>query len=739
MRGLPWVALLSVASCVADRAPEVKRPPAVPSPSAATVRAEPARGPHRVVDAAAGSSHVCAMSDRGEVFCWGRNDERQLGDGSAEHRGAPARVEGLGAASRVFAGPSGTCAVLKAGTVACWGTVAARSHEQAELIPELGEVRAVAIGLAHACAVVASGAVRCWGDNAYGQLGDGTTVSHATPATAVHELHDVVEVAVIGTSGSCARRESGGVVCWGALRPKWPVAQAHKQSKQLVPRPVTGLPALRSLSATFAGPPRGIDAQGQAWSWGTSLDPASAATVIDGWSDVDQFVSLAVGPFWRCAVTASTRLVECSAFDRQTMKEGPRAAVSGLSALSERGRLVANGKTLCVLDRGSLSCAGDNEYGQLGVGELSTVTTPRAVTGVANVKSALSFAAATCALDEQGVVSCWGLGRADPTQAERDAEPWRPRAIDGLGRVTRLFEGPRAGEACAVNERQEVACFLAGHQAAPSTSASAPRRLVGLEAPLATARIVDTSVPGADVGAYAILASRKVVAFRAKEASLRKQAGGSVVDVDVKPIAGLAGVRQIALTLGRACALLEAGTVQCFAVGLPFGSPLAAHPEPSATQPALRAVANARDLVELAAAPAARGGATASFYGRRADGTVLRWELSTIGSQIVSAPEANEVPELAGASHGVGGALVRVARPLGVEELIPAVGPAAAGSSRQRRLAVSGVAALWGGANACIGHQDGRLSCWGTNRGGALAAPDRESSSVLLQVALPEE
>ena len=36
----------------------------------------------KVVDIAAGGHHNCIRSDEGAVYCWGRNDEGQLGDGS---------------------------------------------------------------------------------------------------------------------------------------------------------------------------------------------------------------------------------------------------------------------------------------------------------------------------------------------------------------------------------------------------------------------------------------------------------------------------------------------------------------------------------------------------------------------------------------------------------------------------------------------------------------------------------
>ena len=58
-----------------------------------------------------------------------------------------------------------------------------------------------------------TGRVSCWGSNDNGQLGDGTTVDHFTPQL-VPGVMDAVEVAA-GELHACARRATGGVVCWG--------------------------------------------------------------------------------------------------------------------------------------------------------------------------------------------------------------------------------------------------------------------------------------------------------------------------------------------------------------------------------------------------------------------------------------------------------------------------------------------------------------------------------------------
>ena len=92
-------------------------------------------------------------------------------------------------------------------------------------------VTQIATGRRFGCALSAAGAVFCWGDNAWGQLGDGSTTNSAHPVAVIGANAGVAAIAAASTH-VCAQTSAGLALCWGdnregevgdgtfALRPK---------------------------------------------------------------------------------------------------------------------------------------------------------------------------------------------------------------------------------------------------------------------------------------------------------------------------------------------------------------------------------------------------------------------------------------------------------------------------------------------------------------------------------------
>ena len=78
-----------------------------------------------VVSLSVGTDHACAAGGSGVLRCWGANTSGQLGDSTTIDHPSPTVVSGLTNVTSVTAGAGSTCAIGDRGTakqqVFCWG------------------------------------------------------------------------------------------------------------------------------------------------------------------------------------------------------------------------------------------------------------------------------------------------------------------------------------------------------------------------------------------------------------------------------------------------------------------------------------------------------------------------------------------------------------------------------------------------------------------------------------------
>lgn len=330
---------------------------------------------------ATGTSHSCALTIDGAVYCWGTNANGQLGDSTQTQRTIPVAVTGLGTgagATALVSGINHSCVVTSAGAVQCWGLNSNGQLGDNTTTQRLAPVTvtglgsgsgviALAAGITHTCALTAAGSVQCWGANNLGQLGDNTTTQRLTPAP-VSGLSSGVTAIVARSSHTCAITSGGAVQCWGS----------------------NGSGQLGDNSTT------------------TRLTPVAVTGLTSG------VTAIAVATAHSCAVTSAGG-VQCwgnntagELGDTTTTPRLTPVQVSGLTA-GVTAIAAAGGHTCVVANGGAALCWGGNGSGQLGDGTTTVRTAPVPVAGLASGVRAFAAAGSfTCAVTTGAVVQCWG-------------------------------------------------------------------------------------------------------------------------------------------------------------------------------------------------------------------------------------------------------------------------------------------------------------------------------------------
>lgn len=160
-------------------------------PDAGTIYTQPIGAPNvtNVIGVSLGDYHGCGRTGLGEAWCWGLNNEEQLGRTTTSNTEGPGRVPGLTGVTSVAAGNNFSCATAM-GKVFCWGSNTTAQLGSTTLassttpVPVAGVVDPVQVsaGNGFACAIDGAGCVSCWGKSASGQLG--TTGLQTPRATA---------------------------------------------------------------------------------------------------------------------------------------------------------------------------------------------------------------------------------------------------------------------------------------------------------------------------------------------------------------------------------------------------------------------------------------------------------------------------------------------------------------------------------------------------------------------------
>lgn len=327
---------------------------------------------------AQGYDSSCMLTPNGEAWCWGNNEHGQLG--------------------------ASTPKSCTSGMVACtWQPVRAQAPIRfAQFSPSR----------LHSCGIDLAGQAWCWGFGVGGQLGDGRSLSSATPV-AIAGNHRFVRVDA-GSDGllSCALDDAGTAWCWGpgdnGGLGNGTANGSNVPVQVLAAQPFTSIGAGSNHAC-------GLDATGQAWCWGRNpygvlgRGVSGAGLVPRMVTGGLRFTSLAVGGNFNCGLTAAGA-AWCWGF-ALSLGDGL------LSAHSDVPVAVAGGLVYASLSAGYQHACGLTSDGTAwcwgpaaltGGGTEAESKLPVTVAGGHRFRTLQAGGTASCGITLAGLPMCWG-------------------------------------------------------------------------------------------------------------------------------------------------------------------------------------------------------------------------------------------------------------------------------------------------------------------------------------------
>lgn len=236
-----------------------------------------------------GSFHSCGLTDSGAAFCWGEGANGKLGDPAIDwmsSRGSPVRVTGGRAFKTLAVGSQHNCGIAVDDGVYCWGLNdqgqlgngqigASQSSGVPVRVLTTQRFTQLALSLSHSCGVTASGEAYCWGQNGNGALGTGSWASSATPVRSAEGLTFASLAA--GVDYTCGVTPEGEAYCWGR---NWQGQLGYNAVGGASAAPVKVLGGLRfqQIAAGLAVT-CGVTSAGDGYCWGDDLSGSVGA----GW------------------------------------------------------------------------------------------------------------------------------------------------------------------------------------------------------------------------------------------------------------------------------------------------------------------------------------------------------------------------------------------------------------------------------------------------------------------------
>lgn len=388
--------------------------------------------------------HTCAITTSGELQCWGRNNNGQVGNNTLTNQLTPVTIDSGVSYTVVRAGGVHNCAITTSGVLKCWGDNSKGQIGDGTLIDKLipteidpGQTYLdVDLGDLYTCAITTSNKLKCWGENTYFNLGNRSNVNERSPV-AIDTTENYVSLSAAGgtvnsaQSSACGVTTTGRLKCWGSNNGHMVLDSKGVYGDIGISEANSGL---TFASVSVGGHSAcGLTPNQDLYCWGANTSgqlgdrtviPRDSAVLVDpgvkyAMIDIAGGTSM-VAPWYphTCGIT-TTGVLKCWGSNSEYQLGNGTTVQKIKPTVIDAGTTysyVATGysNTCAITTAGVLKCWGDNSKGQLGIGSTVDQSTPTVVASgttysVVDVSEAYNnWNYHTCAITTAGEMQCWG-------------------------------------------------------------------------------------------------------------------------------------------------------------------------------------------------------------------------------------------------------------------------------------------------------------------------------------------